>query len=106
MYFIEGLLMLDRKEKIFIVVDKRTKYIHFMAVKKMSSKKQIAEDFCKNIYKLRGLPKTIVNNRYIKFKWNFWKDFCNQVRISLNMSSVCIRQIDEQKEVVKKMFRN
>lgn len=53
MDFIEGLPMFEGKDKIFVVVDRLTKYAHFMVVKKTESTKQIAV-FCKNIYKLHG----------------------------------------------------
>ena len=60
MDFIEGLLLSEVKDKIFVVVDRLTKYAHFMGVKKIDSTKQIAEVFCKNIYKLLGLPKSLL----------------------------------------------
>jgi hypothetical protein len=68
------------------VVDKLTKYAHFMGVKKIDSIKKIVEVFCKIIYKLLGFPKIIINDRDAKFKGNFWKEFCKQIGVSLNMS--------------------
>ena len=47
-----------------------------MGIKKTDSAKQIAEVFCKNIYKLNGFPKIIFSERDAKFKTNFWKEFC------------------------------
>ena len=52
MDFIEGLLVSEGKDTIFVVVERSTKYAHFMGIKKTDSAKQIAEVFCKNIYKL------------------------------------------------------
>lgn len=37
MDFIEGLPASDRKDKIFVVIDRLTKYAHFMAIKKTDS---------------------------------------------------------------------
>jgi hypothetical protein len=71
--FIEGLPMFDGKDKNCVVVDRLTKYAHFMAVRKTDSTKQIADIFCKNIYKLHRFPKLIVNDRDAKFKGNLWK---------------------------------
>jgi hypothetical protein len=73
MDFIEGFPMFDGKDKIFAVVDRLTKYTHFMAVRKTDSTKQIADVFCKNIYKLHGFLKVIVSNRDAKFKGNIWR---------------------------------
>ena len=102
MDFIEGLLMSKGKDTIFVVVDRLTKYAHFMGIKKIDSAKQIAEVFCKNIYKLHGFPKIIVSDRDAKFTSNFWKEFCKQIGITLNMSSTYHPQTDGQMEVVSK----
>jgi hypothetical protein len=73
MYFIEGLPMSDGKDIFFVVVDRLTKYAHFMVVRKTDSTKQLADVFCKNIYKLHGFSKVIVSDRDAKFKGNLWK---------------------------------
>lgn len=102
MNFIEGLPACDGKDKIFVVVDKLTKYAHFMAIKKIDTTKQIVDVFCKNIYKLHGFPKVIVSDRDVRFKGKFWKEFCHQAGISLNMSSAYHPQIDGQIEIFNK----
>ena len=78
MDFVGGLPMSDGKDKIFIVVDRITKYAHFMAVKKTDSTKQIAKVFCKNSYKLHGLPKVIVSDRYIGLREFFGRNFATK----------------------------
>ena len=102
MDFIEGLPVSEGKDKIFVVVDRLTKYAHFMAIKKSYSAKEIAEIFCKNIYKLHGFPKVIVSDRDAKFKGNFWKELFNHIGTYLNMSSAYHPQTDGQTEVVNK----
>ena len=47
MDFIEGLPVSEGKDKIFVVVDRLTKYAHFIVMKKSDSAKQIVEIFCK-----------------------------------------------------------
>ena len=71
-------------------------------MRKPDSAKQIAEIFCKNVYKLHGFPKVIVSDRDAKFKGNFWKEFFNHIGTYLNMSSSYHPQIDGQTEVVNK----
>ena len=56
MDFIEDLPISDGKDKILVVVDRLTKYAHFIGVKRTDSAKETAESFCKNIYKLHGFP--------------------------------------------------
>ena len=73
-----------------------------MGIRKTNFAKQIAEVFCKNIYKLHGFPKVIVSDRDAKFTSNFWKEFCKQIGITLNMSSAYHPQIDGQTKVLNK----
>ena len=96
MDFIEWLPLSEGKDKIFVLVDRLTKYAHFMGMKKTDSAKKIAEVFCKNIYKLHGFPKIIVSSRDAKFTSNFWKGLCKQIGITLNMSSGYHPQTDGQ----------
>ena len=104
MDFIEGLPVSDGKDKIFVVVDRLTKYAHFIAIKKTDSAKKIVEIFCKHIYKLHGFPKVIVSDRDAKFKGNFWKELFNHIGTYLNMSSAYHPQTDGQTEVVNKFL--
>ena len=94
--------MSDEKDKILVVVGKLTKYAHFIGMKKSDSVKDIVEIFCKNVYKLHGFPKVIVSDRDPKFKGNFWKDFSNQARISLNMRLAYHSQTDRHTKIVNK----
>ena len=87
MDFIEGLTLLYGKDKILVVVDQLMKYAHLMGINKTNSTKQIAEVFCKNIYKLHCFPKIIVSERDTIFTSNFWKEFCKQTSITHNMRS-------------------
>ena len=98
MDFIEGLPLLDGKDKIFVVVNWLTKYAHFIGINKTNSDKKITEVFCKNIYKLHGFPKIIVSDRDAKFTRNFWKAFRKQLGININMSSSYHPQTDGQKK--------
>ena len=102
MDFIEGLPVSEGKDKIFVVVHRLTKYARLMGIKKIDSAKQIAKVFCKNIYKLHGFSKIIVSDKDAKFTSNFWKEFCKQFGITLNMSSSYHPQTDGQTKFVNK----
>ena len=67
MRFIDGLPPSEGNDKILVKVDRLTKFAHFMAIKKTDTAKQIAEVFCKNVYKLHGFPKFIVSDKDAKF---------------------------------------
>jgi len=43
-----------------VVVDKLSKYAHFMAVSHPYSGKSVAQSYLDDVFKLHGLPKSIV----------------------------------------------
>jgi hypothetical protein len=102
MDFIEGLSILEGKDKILVVVDRLTKYAHFIREIKLVFAKQTTKVLCKNMYRLHGFPKVIVNDRDAKFKENFWRDFFKQIGIYLNMSSTYNPQTNGQTKFVNK----
>ena len=57
MDFIDGLPPSEGKDKILVVVDRLTKFSHFMAIKKTDTAKQIAEVFCKKCLQIAWLLK-------------------------------------------------
>ena len=62
MDFITGLPMVQGKDCIYVVVDRLTKYAHFFAISAHYSAAQVAELFFREIFKLHGLPKTIISD--------------------------------------------
>ncbi|KAL0398579.1 UNVERIFIED_CONTAM: Retrovirus-related Pol polyprotein from transposon.6 [Sesamum radiatum] len=58
MDFIEGLPNSEGKDSILVVVDRLTKYSHFLALKHPYTAASVAKIFFDNIYKLHGLPAT------------------------------------------------
>ena len=63
MDFIEGLPKSQGYSVILIVVDRLTKYAHFMAVKHPYTAASIAQIFMDNVVRLHGLPQSIVSDR-------------------------------------------
>lgn len=55
MYFIDGLPKYDGKPIIFVVIDRLTKYAHFLAFTHPFLAKNVAQLFLNNLYKLQGL---------------------------------------------------
>ena len=71
MDFIEGLPTLHGKQVIFGVVDKLSNFAHFVSLGHPYTALDVAQAFMDNIYKLHGLPKSIVSDRDPVFTSNF-----------------------------------
>ncbi|GKC30368.1 putative mitochondrial protein, partial [Tanacetum coccineum] len=63
MDFIEALLVSQGKIVIMVVVDRLSKYAHFIPLRHPFTAAQVAWAFLDNIYKLQGLHSTILSNR-------------------------------------------
>ena len=74
MDFVEGLPLSNNFNAIMVVVDRFTKYAHFIPLKHPFSAAQIAKVVLDNIVKLHGLPTTIVTDRAKIFVSTFWKE--------------------------------
>ena len=67
MDFIERLLKFDKNEVILVVVDIFSKYTHFIALMHPYTEATMAKTFMGYVYKLHGLPVTIVSDRDLVF---------------------------------------
>jgi hypothetical protein len=100
MYFIEGLPKSQGYSVILVVVDKLTKFAHFLPVKHPYTTTSIAQIFMDNIVKLHGLPSLIVTNRDTIFLSHFWKELFKLYRVNLQLSTSYHPQSDGQTERV------
>lgn len=87
MDFIEGLLKSNRKEVILVVVDRLTKYAHFIPLSHPYITETVVGLFMENVYKLHGLPKSIVSDRDKVFTSKFWHTLFKKMQVQLNLST-------------------
>ncbi|GAU11620.1 hypothetical protein TSUD_346120 [Trifolium subterraneum] len=102
MDFITGLPSSHGYTVILVVVDRLTKYAHFIPMKTDYSSKSVAEVFMQNVVKLHGLPKSIVSDRDKVFTSAFWQQLFKLQGTTLAMSSAYHPQSDGQSEVLNK----
>ena len=100
MDFIEGLPKSNGYSVIMVVVDRLTKFAHFVAVKHPYTASTIAQLFMDNIVKLHGLPNSIVSDRDIIFVSAFWKELFKLYIVNLQLSTAYHPQSDGQTERV------
>ncbi|KAJ3684341.1 hypothetical protein LUZ61_013505 [Rhynchospora tenuis] len=96
--FITGLPKSRGKDVIFVIVDRFSKYGHFIALSHPYSASEVAQSFLDNVYKLHGLPHNIISDRDPIFTSSFWKELMNKIGIQLNMSTAYHPQSDGQTE--------
>lgn len=83
MDFIEGLPKSQGYSVIMVVVDRLTKFAHFMVVKHPYTTSSITQLFIDNFVKLHGLPNSIVSDPDTIFVSAFWKELFKFYRVKL-----------------------
>jgi hypothetical protein len=94
MDFIEGLPKSAGHEVILVIVDRYTKFGHFIPLKHPYSTHSVAKAVFNNVVKLHGMPISIVSNRDRVFTSHFWKDLFAMFDTKLQMSSAYHPQTD------------
>lgn len=106
MNFVEGLPTSNNKDLILVVVDRFTKYSHFIAMKHPITVSSVARAFVDNIFKLHGLPSVIVTDRDKIFTSNLWQELFKKLGIKLHLSTSYHPQSDGQTERVNQCMEN
>ena len=75
MDFIEGLPSSNGKNTILVVVDRLSKFAHFLALAYPYTAKTVAKIFVDGVVKLHEMPQSIISDRDPVFLSHFWKEF-------------------------------
>jgi len=93
--FIMKLPVVARKDAILVVCDKLSKMMHFVATTEGTLVKGLARLFRNNIWKLHGLPESVVLNRGSQFAAELTKELNKMLGIEMRLLTVFHLQIDK-----------
>ena len=102
MDLIEGLPKAQLKFVILVVVDRLTKYVHFIALAHPYIASKVASVYMQFVFKLHGMLASVVSDRDPIFTSRFWKELMKLQRVDLAMSSAYHPQTDGQTKVVNR----
>lgn len=87
MDFAEGLPRTGHANCILVVVDKFSKFAHFIPMLHPFTAASVAKLFLDNIYRLHGMPSHIISDRGRIFTSSFWRELFKLAKTTLCMSS-------------------
>jgi len=96
--FITKLPVVAGKDAILVVCDRLSKMIHFVAITEGTSAEGLARLFQDNVWKLHGLPESIVSDRGLQFTAELTKELNEMLGIETKLLTVFYPQMDEQME--------
>jgi hypothetical protein len=94
--FVEGLPKSGTIDVILVVVDKLSKYSHFIAFAHPFTAALVAKLFVTQVYKLHGMPLAIISDRDKVFTSQLWQELFKLARVKLLMSTSILSPTDKQ----------
>jgi transposase InsO family protein len=102
--FVEALPRVRGKSVILTVVDRFSKYCHFIPLAHPYSAESVAQAFYTDIVRLHGVPQSMVSDRDSVFTSAFWKELMRMLGTKLRMSTAFHPQSDGQSEAANRVI--
>jgi transposase InsO family protein len=98
MDFVTGLPWSQGCDAIWVVVDRLTKERHLIPCRTNVDAAGLADLFIQHVFRLHGLPLTIISDRGPQFASDFWERICVRLGIERRLSTAFHPQTDGQTE--------
>lgn len=92
--------MSQENSVILVIIDRFTKYGHFITLSHPYSAQSVAKHFLDEVYRLHRQPLRLVTDRDSVFTSSFWKELFKLIGVQLAMSSTYHPQTDGEVESV------
>ena len=102
MDFIVGLPKSGNKSVIMVIVDHLSKYAHFCVLQHPFTSSTMAQLFMDQVFKLHGMPHSIVSDHDPTLTINFWQELFNIQGTQLHLNTTYHSRTDGHTEVVNK----
>jgi transposase InsO family protein len=98
MDFVVGLPESDGYNAVWVVVDRLSNMKHLVPCRDNTDGKKLGEMFIMEVFKLHGLPDSMVSDRGPQFASEFWRHVCKRLGIVRKLSTAFHPQTDGQTE--------
>ncbi|GJW06255.1 putative reverse transcriptase domain-containing protein [Tanacetum coccineum] len=88
--------MATGQDTIWVIVDRLTKYSHFLPMREDDTLEKLTRQYLKEVVSRHGVPVSIIFDRDGKFTSHFWKSLNKALGTRLDMSTAYHPQIDGQ----------
>ena len=85
--FITKLLVVVGKDTVLVVCNQLSKITHFVATMEGTSAEELARLFQDNVWKLHGLPESVVSDRGLQFAAELMKELNRMLGIKTKLST-------------------
>jgi hypothetical protein len=102
--FVEALPRVRGKSVILTVIDRFSKYSHFIPLAHPYSAESVALAFFTDIVRLHGVPQSLVSDRDPVFTSTFWRELMRLMGTKLHMSTAFHPQSDGQSEAANRVI--
>ncbi|KAJ9533777.1 hypothetical protein QJQ45_026860 [Haematococcus lacustris] len=92
----------NKYDSILVFVDRLTKMVHLVKTWESMTATQYANMFLKHVFRLHGMPRSVVSDRGPQFHNKFWAEVTKLLQVRVNLSSAYHPETDGQTERVNR----